>query len=124
MIDKYRNERVPLIRKKIGDGLYACEAGPLIVQVYPQYVRCTRHAETLHELRKRSQCGSITDGDNLMRVCFTCNNYVEDFPEIAWRAGLVMRHGETIEDLRRRWVSPETHDDWVRSKGVFLGDAS
>ena len=47
-----------------------------------------------HELKKRSQGGSITDPDNIVLLCSAHNVAVEDFPNAAHELGLVRRHGE------------------------------
>lgn len=77
-----------------------CEVGPVIHQVDPAWP-CTRRAEGLHELRKRSAGGSLTNLDNLRRACNRCNCWVEDHPVTARRLGLVVRSGDpTWEALR------------------------
>lgn len=102
----YREERIPLVKEMLGENPN-CELFNRIRRVDPKYRDCTRKAIGLHELKKRSATGSITDRDNLLRCCAPCNSFCEDFPDLAWRCGLVMRHGETIADLRRRWLRPE-----------------
>lgn len=43
-----------------------------------------------HELRKRSQGGSVTDPANVVLLCNLHNGWVEDFPALAERVGLVV----------------------------------
>ena len=55
---------------------------------------CRRRAVTLHELRKRSDTGSVLNEDNCMRACAPCNSFVEDHPRLAHDLGLVIRRGD------------------------------
>jgi hypothetical protein len=102
----YRQERVPLVKEMLAENPN-CELFNRIRRVDPGYRSCHRHAIGLHELKKRSAGGSITDRDNVLRCCGPCNSFIEDSPDLAWRCGLVMRRGDTIEDVRRRWLVPE-----------------
>lgn len=109
MARMYRAERVPLVREMLAEDPN-CELFNRIRRVDPTYRDCQRRAIGLHELKKRSAGGSITDRDNLLRCCGPCNSAVEDNPDMAWRCGLVMRHGESIADVRRRWLRPEPEE--------------
>lgn len=71
-----------------------CEVGPKLKAVLPKYDFCTGTATCLHELKKRSAGGSITDINNVMRSCFTCNRFIEDQPSVAYQAGLVIKSWE------------------------------
>lgn len=106
----YSEERVPLVRSMLDADPY-CELARLIRRVTPSYADCQRNAIGLHELLKRSHGGSITDPENLLRCCSPCNSWVEDNPTLAWRAGLVVRAGDTHDDIRRRWRHPEPEAD-------------
>lgn len=55
---------------------------------------CQRRAVTLHELRKRSDTGSVLNEDNCLRACAPCNSWVEDHPRLAHDLGLVIRRGD------------------------------
>lgn len=92
-------------RGRLNDELAAgdvlCELGPRIGQVVwderrEVYRGCLGIARCWHELRKRAQVGSITDRANLMAACFLCNGWVEDNPELAHRAGLVLWAGDEV----------------------------
>lgn len=74
-----------------------CELGPIIHLHDPTWP-CTRRAEGLHELRKRSAGGSLTNLANLRRACNRCNGWVEDHPTVAHELGLVVRAGDTTFD--------------------------
>lgn len=102
MAKVYRTERIPLVEQWLSES-QICEVGPKIRAVKPEYQKCLGEADCLHELKKRSAGGSITDPDNLIRSCWVCNQEVEDWPDIAWQAGLVVRFGETVDDAKNRW---------------------
>ena len=90
----YRTERVPLVVEMLAESPW-CELGDRIWRVAPRWRGCTREAIGLHELRKRGQGGSLTDRANLLRCCGPCNSWVEDHPNLAHEAGLVLWAGET-----------------------------
>ena len=94
MAELYRHQRVPLVRDMLADWPW-CELAEPIWRVDPSWRSCARYAIGLHELRKRSQGGSITDPANLLRCCGPCNSWVEDHPLLARQAGLVLRAGDT-----------------------------
>lgn len=56
--------------------------------------RCEGRATTLHELRKRSQGGSILAPGNCIPSCGFCNGIIEDYPAEAHRRGFVLRAGD------------------------------
>ena len=72
-----------------------CELGPVIRTVDPTWP-CTRWREGIHELRKRSAGGSLTNVANLRSACNRCNGWVEDHPADAHRLGLVVRAGDPL----------------------------
>lgn len=98
-----KEERVPLTKEMLADDPW-CELAVKIRRVDPSWASCARSAIGLHELLKRSQGGSLTDPENVLRACGPCNSYCEDNPDRAWAAGLVVRRGETLDDVRRRWM--------------------
>lgn len=82
-----------------------CEVGPRIELVDPLWrhnhavaagliAGCTRRATGLHHLRKRSAAGRVRSRLNTLRSCDPCNGWVEAHPEMAYRAGLVVRPGD------------------------------
>lgn len=90
--------RVPLVRSMFAESPW-CELGERIATVDEDHV-CTRRAEGLHELRKRSAGGSMTNRANLLRACNACNGWVENFPRLAHWVRLVVREGDPLwEDL-------------------------
>lgn len=67
--------------------------------------RCTGIATELHHLRKRSSAGALANPENVLPVCSACNLTVEDHPEEARKAGLVVREGDSQWDAlsSRAW---------------------
>jgi hypothetical protein len=64
---------------------------------------CTNKGTVVHERKKRSQGGSLTDPNNLMACCPFCNGFVEDRPEVSRSLGLVVySHEEPNEVPVRR----------------------
>lgn len=91
MATLYRAQRIPLIVATLEQRPW-CELGPRIAQVDMAGARdCRGRASTLHELRKRSQGGSIVDPANVLPACAPCNGWVEDNPRLAAMVGLVIR---------------------------------
>ncbi len=93
----YRDERVPLTKRMLEDDTF-CELGRAWVLVDPTYSDCQLHAIGLHELRKRSAGGSLTNPANLRRTCGPCNSRVEDSPDLAHEAGIVVRRDDPSYD--------------------------
>jgi hypothetical protein len=89
----YRLERVPLVAAMLEESR-ACELGDRIWRVSASYRGCRGEAIGLHELRKRSAGGSLTNRANLLRCCGPCNSWVEDNPRLARNAGLVVRSAD------------------------------
>lgn len=55
---------------------------------------CNGRQQGLHELRKRSAGGSLDNPSNLLGACIPCNGWVERWPDLAHRLGLVVRPGD------------------------------
>lgn len=66
---------------------------------------CTFVATELHHLRKRSSAGALCNPANVRTVCHECNMDIEDRPEAAEAAGLVVRevHPEWEALSARAW---------------------
>lgn len=71
-----------------------CEVGRKILSVDCKYRGCTRRATGLHHRRKKSSQGALMEPDNVLRSCDPCNLWIEDRPERAAKAGLVVRAGD------------------------------
>jgi hypothetical protein len=50
---------------------------------------CDRFASDLHEIVRRSQGGSITDEENTIPACRTCNGLLADGPDWGYRIGVI-----------------------------------
>jgi hypothetical protein len=99
-------ERIGLIHQYLAEGRESCEVGVWFALYLwsraPGYDRwigqvvasCTGRLEGMHERRKRSAGGSLTNRQNLLPSCNRCNVAVEDHPLEAHRIGLVVRPGD------------------------------
>lgn len=90
------------LNRQLEVDIVACELGRRIGQVVWDHQRgvyrgCGGRATCWHELRKRSQGGSITDRSNLMASCARCNQWVEEYPRLAHLAGLVRRRSDLLD---------------------------
>lgn len=101
-----KDERVPLIEEMIEAG-YSCELGVILVEAGFE-PGCIGQIQGIHERRKRSSGGSLTNRSNLMAACNLCNGYLEDHPEVRDATGtlLVVREGD-----------PEWHQLGIRNDG-------
>lgn len=82
-------------RKVVGEMLERfpfCQACPVFAE-YDQKVTYVRNRSVdVHELKRRSQGGSIVDKENLLCVCRPCHNRIGNFPQLAFDLGLSI-HG-------------------------------
>lgn len=76
-----------------------CELDAPIRLVAPGWAGCRTYASGLHHLRKQGQGGPRRDRRNVRRACDPCNVWVEDHPDLAHEAGLVVRAGEPLPPL-------------------------
>lgn len=75
----YREQRVPLVRELLGDGV-PCE-------------RCLSAVATdVHEIKSRARGGPITDRENLAALCRPCHSWVTEHPADAHAEGW-LKHG-------------------------------
>ena len=89
-------DRAPLVRRLIRDGR-KCEIGPILEAHGLGGHGCTGLITGLHERRKRSSGGSLTNPQNLIPACSWCNGFVEDEPaQVRHHTGdlLVVRPGD------------------------------
>lgn len=75
-----------------------CEIGPVLTN-HSVPNDCTITADALHERKKRSQGGSLTDPVNCLRACNSCNTRVEDLGEIARGLGLTVYSYENPNEV-------------------------
>lgn len=89
-----QDDRIPLIKQLVEAG-FGCEIGPVLEHYGEADARhCRGRIEGIHELRKRSDGGSLVNRDNLVPACNFCNGWVEDHPAKAREIGLVIRAGD------------------------------
>jgi hypothetical protein len=88
-----REQRVPLVQELVAAG-FGCEVGPLLKAYGLDSSHCRGRIEGLHELRKRSAGGSLTNPDNLVPACNPCNGFIEQEPGMARSLGLVILEGD------------------------------
>lgn len=90
-----REERAPMVRALVEAGV-RCEIGPVLNRAGIP-TQCQGHISGMHERRKRSAGGSLTNLRNLIPACSWCNGFIEDEPELVReRTGttLVVREGD------------------------------
>lgn len=75
-----------------------CEVGPLLIRAdIPGARMCSNKIEGLHERRKRSSGGSLTNPANLIPSCILCNGLIETEPMLVRErlgSALVVREGD------------------------------
>lgn len=81
----YRQQRVPLVEAQL-------LAEPFCQIRWDEH--CAGIADTVHEIKKRSRGGSITDRANCVSACAYCNGKVEDEPAEAHRRGFAAHSWE------------------------------
>jgi hypothetical protein len=89
------DDRRPRIERLIAAGL-GCLIGPLLAEAGIA-TQCRQRIEGLHERRKRSAGGSLTNSVNLIPACNWCNGWIEDHPAQArstFGTALVVREGD------------------------------
>ena len=81
----YREQRIPLVKEQLA-------REPFCQVRWDE--NCTVIADTVHELKKRSRGGSITEKSNCVSACVYCNGAVEDNPEEAHARGFALHSWE------------------------------
>lgn len=69
-----------------------CEACPVFAEHDGLVSYKRNQSQDIHELKRRSQGGSILDEANLMAVCRPCHRRIGDNPQLAFDLGLAI-HG-------------------------------
>lgn len=93
-----KDSRVPMIKGLIDDGR-KCELGPILYGI--GLTGCTGEIQGIHERRKRSAGGSLTNPANLIPACHWCNGAIEDnagLVRATTRDLLVVRQGDNEWD--------------------------
>lgn len=94
-----REVRAPAVAELVAAG-EPCRIGPVLADEGLGPV-CRGVVEGLHERRKRSAGGSLTNPENLIPACNACNGWVEDYPKLArevFGSVLVVREGDAEWD--------------------------
>ena len=83
-------ERRKLVKRMLEERPY-CEACPIFAEHdgLGSYLR--NGSVDVHELKRRSQGGSITDESNCMAVCRKCHRRIGDYPQLAVDLGLAKK---------------------------------
>lgn len=88
--DKYKL-RIPLVKRLLSERPW-CEACPVFAQHDNLIAYNRRPSVDIHELKRRSQGGSILEESNLMAVCRQCHRRIGEHPQLAFDLGL-SKHG-------------------------------
>jgi 5-methylcytosine-specific restriction endonuclease McrA len=84
-------ERRKLVVKLLEEKPY-CEACPVFAEHDGKKMYQRNMSSDLHELKRRSQGGSILDEDNIICVCRPCHTRIGNYPQLAFDLGLA-KHG-------------------------------
>ena len=84
-------DRIPLVKRLLTERPW-CEACPIFAIHDGLVVYNRRPSVDIHELKRRSQGGSILDEKNLMAVCRICHRRIGEHPQLAFDLGL-SKHG-------------------------------
>ena len=82
-------ERRSLVARLLMDRPY-CEACPVFAKHDEATLYQRKASVDIHELKRRSQGGSILDEDNCMAVCRECHNRIGEYPKLAIDLGLAV----------------------------------
>jgi hypothetical protein len=69
-----------------------CEACPVFDEHDEKKMYKRNQSSDLHELKRRSQGGSILDEENIICVCRPCHTRIGNYPQLAFDLGLA-KHG-------------------------------
>jgi 5-methylcytosine-specific restriction endonuclease McrA len=86
MGEKYK-ERIPLVKRLLAERPW-CEACPIFASHDNLVVYIRRPSVDIHELKRRSQGGSILDEKNLLAVCRECHRRIGNNPQLAFDLNL------------------------------------
>jgi len=69
-----------------------CQACPIFAKHDEKVTYVCRYSTDVHELKRRSQGGSILDPANVLAVCRPCHARIGNYPQLAFDLGLA-KHG-------------------------------
>ena len=84
-------KRIPLVKRLLHERPF-CEACPIFASHDGLITYIRQKSVDIHELKRRSQGGSILDEKNLMAVCRQCHRRIGEHPQLAFDLGLSI-HG-------------------------------
>lgn len=84
-------ERRKVVSRLLGERPW-CEACPIYARKDEKISYVRRKSQDIHELKRRSQGGSILDEENLMAVCRRCHERIGANPAESFELGLSV-HG-------------------------------
>lgn len=87
---EYRIRR-PLVKRLLEERPW-CEACPVFAKHDGKVTYSRNPGHDVHELKRRSQGGSILDESNLLVVCRPCHRRIGNYPQLAFDLGLAT-HG-------------------------------
>ena len=87
---EYRQRR-PLVAKMLEEEPM-CQACPVFAEHDELAVYRRNQSCDVHELKRRSQGGSILDEENCITVCRPCHQRIGNYPQLAFDLGLA-KHG-------------------------------
>ena len=83
--------RRPLVKRMLEESPW-CQACPVFAEYDEKVTYRRNQACDVHELKRRSQGGSILDEENCITVCRPCHQRIGNYPQLAFDLGLA-KHG-------------------------------
>ena len=83
--------RRPLVKRMLEESPW-CQACPVFAEHDEKVTYHRNQACDVHELKRRSQGGSILDEENCITVCRSCHQRIGNYPQLAFDLGLA-KHG-------------------------------
>lgn len=83
--------RRPLVKRLLEENPF-CQACPVFAAHDEKVTYRRNPSRDIHELKRRSQGGSILDENNCIAVCRPCHQRIGNHPQLAFDLGLA-KHG-------------------------------
>lgn len=109
----YRQRR-PFVERLLEENP-ACQACPVFAAYDGRVTFQQRYAVDVHEMKRRSQGGSILDERNCLTVCRRCHNMIGNNPALAESLGLA------LPGWAEDWMYDEAHHvrlSWTNGEPV------
>ena len=94
--ETYKKRR-PLVEKLLSERPW-CQACGVFAKHDGKVTYQAERSVDIHELKRRSQGGSILDERNLLAVCRPCHQRIGREPALAFELGLAIHGWETTDD--------------------------